>query len=117
MTTWHHHTALSASRQIVDKFDTNSSSYLDKLWFIRDAGFLSDIEPSQRSALFKLGEMRSFNKDQSIFRAGAPGDTVFLLLSGRVKIYQLSSVGKEVILWFSFPGEIFGLAEILKFKH
>ncbi|MDP2056239.1 MAG: Crp/Fnr family transcriptional regulator [Thiobacillus sp.] len=55
--------------------------------------------------------MQAFAKGESIFRAGEMSQCVFLLLKGRIKIYQPSTVGKEAILWFCFSGELFGLAE------
>jgi CRP/FNR family transcriptional regulator len=35
-----------------------------------------------------------------------------MLDSGRAKIYHPSAGGKEVLLWFCFPHDLFGLAEI-----
>ncbi len=49
-----------------------------------------------------------------IFDAGSPGTTVYFLRDGKVKIKQLSPVGREIILWFCLPGEIFGLAEVAR---
>lgn len=34
------------------------------------------------------------------------------MLSGRVKLYRMSSHGREVTQWFCFPGEAFGLSEL-----
>lgn len=49
-----------------------------------------------------------------MFRAGAPGNNVYFLKRGKVKICQPSPLGREVILWFCLPGEIFGLAEVAR---
>ena len=72
---------------------------------------LTRIPDRDREGLFGLGKVQDFAKGQSIFRAGEPSPCVFLLLKGRIKIYQPSTVGKEAILWFCFSGELFGLAE------
>ena len=47
-----------------------------------------------------------------MFQAGSAGDHVYVLKSGRAKIYEISHTGKEVILWFCLPGEIFGLSDL-----
>lgn len=91
-----------------------SSNKKDELWFVRPPDFFSQIGRDNQNQLLALGETRSYNKGETIFHAGSPGEYVYILLDGRVKIYQLSSVGREVILWFCFPGELFGLAEILR---
>ena len=53
-------------------------------------------------------------RNDFIFSAGGPGRTVYFPRSGRVKIFQPSAPGREVILWFCLPGEIFGLAEVAR---
>lgn len=61
--------------------------------------------------LLGLTQTHVYKKTEFVFRAGDPGKHIYFLQSGRVKIFQVSPKGKEVILWFCFPGEICGLAE------
>lgn len=75
------------------------------------ADLLSRIPDSDRESLFHLGKVQNYAKGEFIFSAGEASQYVFLLLKGRIKIYQPSTVGKEAILWFCFAGELFGLAE------
>lgn len=72
---------------------------------------LASLPEADHAALLHIGQTHRFRKSEFIFRAGDATHHVYLLLRGRVKIYQPSSVGKEVILWFCFGGELFGLAE------
>ena len=72
----------------------------------------SKVDPQDLADLLDIGTLRRYEKGQFIFRAGDPGKNVYFLRTGRVKIYQLSTLGRQVILWFCFPGEIFGLAEV-----
>jgi len=72
---------------------------------------LSRLPQVDREHFLKSGQTHRFKKSEFVFRAGDATHHVYLLLRGRVKIYQPSSVGKEVILWFCFGGELFGLAE------
>lgn len=76
--------------------------------------FLSQLSLSTRENLFTFGKVHIFKKHDLIFQAGSPGDNVYILVKGRAKIYQLSPSGKEVILWFCFPGELFGMAEVCR---
>ena len=114
MTTWAHKEDLSAGRQRPAILDDSSANTLDRFWFNRPFDFLSSIDPLDKQTLLGIGEKRRFKKDEIIFNAGSLVDNVFFLLDGRVKIFQLSPVGKEVILWFCFSGDIFGLAEMLQ---
>lgn len=76
------------------------------------ADFFGNLERGDRDALLAAGSHRAFAKDEFVFRIGDPGIRVYFLESGRVKIYQPAESGREVILWYCLPGEIFGLAEV-----
>lgn len=72
---------------------------------------LASLPEADLAELLHIGQTHRFQKSEFVFRAGDATHHVYLLLRGRVKIYQPSTVGKEVILWFCFGGELFGLAE------
>ncbi|MFY9315240.1 MAG: Crp/Fnr family transcriptional regulator [Burkholderiales bacterium] len=76
--------------------------------------FLGSLESGDREALSAVGVHRAYSKGEYVFRAGDPGAHVYFLESGRTKIYQPADSGREVILWFCLPGEIFGLAEVAR---
>jgi len=73
--------------------------------------FLGQLPEIHRDALLARATRHRLRKGEFVFRTGDPGDAVFILLSGRVKTYKIAPNGKEVILWFSFPGELFGFVE------
>lgn len=73
--------------------------------------FLGQLDAIARSALLAEAAHRSLRKGDFVFRVGDSGDAVFVLLAGRIKTYKIAPSGREVILWFGFPGEIFGLVE------
>ena len=77
---------------------------------IRPTDFLGQLESDARDALLARGRRRTLDKGEYVYRVGDEGDSVFLLLNGRAKTYKVSPEGHEVILWFCYPGELFGLA-------
>lgn len=81
---------------------------------VAPSNFLAQLAPSDYNDLLALARVHQYSRDDLVFHAGAPGHHVYFLRSGKVKIYQLSPLGREVILWFCFPGEIFGLAEVAR---
>ena len=85
---------------------------MHNLWFIPPSDFLGKLRCEDHAALLALAETRTFRRQAPVFQAGSPGNNVYILKHGRVKIFALSPLGKQVILWFCFPGEIFGLAEM-----
>ncbi len=78
----------------------------------RFSDFLARLSPRDRGDLLRLALRRKVAKSELVFQAGSAGNFVHFLEAGRVKVYHLSSGGKEVLLWFCLPGEIFGLAEV-----
>lgn len=76
---------------------------------------LDQLNSAQQQALFRTGVTRKLEKGDYIFRSGENAAGVYFLKSGKVKVSQMTSSGKEVILWFCFGGDIFGLAESMQF--
>ncbi|HMK55844.1 MAG TPA: Crp/Fnr family transcriptional regulator [Dissulfurispiraceae bacterium] len=51
---------------------------------------------------------QTFDRGQAVLLEGEPAEGFFVLVQGRVKIFKISSEGKEQILHFVSPGESFG---------
>jgi CRP/FNR family cyclic AMP-dependent transcriptional regulator len=66
------------------------------------------IRESLLRAVAEQGRITSFPKDSMIIREGERGDTMFVILSGRVKVFSSNRDGKEVILDMHGPGETIG---------
>lgn len=84
------------------------------LQLVAPSNFLAQLDAEDYADLIALAKPRRYARGDFVFRAGAPGNHVYFLESGKVKICQLSPRGREVILWFCFAGEIFGLAEVAR---
>jgi len=76
--------------------------------------FLAQLQAVDRDALYSIGKRRSFAKNDFIFKAGETDLNIWVLQSGRVKLFGSSAQGREVLLSFILAGEIFGLAECLQ---
>ena len=79
---------------------------------VAPSNFLAQLDSEAAAALLAIATVHHYARSDFVFRSGAAGNNVYFLRSGRVKIHQLSPLGREVILWFCFAGEIFGLAEV-----
>lgn len=85
---------------------------MGNLWFIPPSDFLAKMARRDHEELLALGIARDYRRGAMVFQAGSPGNNVYVLQRGRVKISAVSPIGKQIILWFCFPGEVFGLAEV-----
>ncbi|MBI1397321.1 MAG: cyclic nucleotide-binding domain-containing protein [Betaproteobacteria bacterium] len=58
--------------------------------------------------LANIGTVRSYRRNAIVIQEGDQGDTMFVVLSGRVRVYLSEEDGKEVLLNEHGPGEHFG---------
>ena len=66
------------------------------------------LPESQLSDIHRIAIEREYAKGELIFSEGDEGDGFYVVVDGRVKIFKLSSEGKEQILHIFGPGEPFG---------
>jgi CRP/FNR family cyclic AMP-dependent transcriptional regulator len=59
-------------------------------------------------ALTERGTLRRYPKNAVIVSEGERSDSLFVILSGKVKVYLADEEGKEVLLSTQGPGEYFG---------
>ncbi len=81
---------------------------------VAPSNFRAQLGAEDLCALLEIATTQHYAKGDFVFRSGASGINVYFLRAGKVKIHQLSPTGREVILWFCFAGEIFGLAEVAR---
>ena len=70
-----------------------------------------DAAPLEQEALRKVaasGVVRQFPKQTILINEGDVGDSLYVILAGRVKVYASNAAGREVVLNFHGPGEYVG---------
>ena len=72
----------------------------------------SGLSLSQQEALTALSRRQFFKKGATVFSRGDGSSGFYMILAGRVKVFQLSTEGKEQILHIFGPGESVGEAAV-----
>ncbi|HMA36998.1 MAG TPA: Crp/Fnr family transcriptional regulator [Chloroflexia bacterium] len=80
----------------------------EKIWYLKRIKILSDLDDTTLQAVAAKVAHTQFRRRETIFTAWDPSDRVYLLKSGRVKLYMLSDEGREITLAIMEPGDIFG---------
>jgi len=66
------------------------------------------VNDSDLSALADRAKLRSLPKDRMVFKEGAVADSLYIIVSGKVKIFLTDETGNEVILDTKGAGHYFG---------
>jgi len=68
----------------------------------------ADLKKKEINAIADGAIIRSFPKNTIIIHEGDTSDSLYIILSGRVKVFVSDDNGREVILAVQGPGEYFG---------
>lgn len=90
----------------------DSASFAERHPFVSEADVMAALPEQDRAFLYGKGFRRKYRKHTIIHSPEDPGVLVHYVLFGRVKIYNVSASGKEIIYRFCHPRSFFGLAEL-----
>jgi len=75
---------------------------------LRQTDLLGSVPAEVLDAVATASRLRVFRRGQVVFTRGDPSDTVFVIISGRVKVVVRSADGGELTLTIIQPGGVFG---------
>ncbi len=78
------------------------------LWYLKKIPLLADVGAETIQRLVKTLELREIRRRQVVYLPGDPGDSVYFVNGGRLKVSKVTRDGKELTLAYRVPGEIFG---------
>lgn len=82
---------------------------------VHDFPFFADLDEQTYDALLARGQIRHYDKNETLFIEGEPCKGLFLVQVGVVKIYKISDSGREQILALQRPGD--SVAELPLFDN
>ncbi|MBM7855406.1 CRP/FNR family transcriptional regulator [Desulfohalotomaculum tongense] len=85
----------------------------DNVKYFKKCALFSELTGEQLAKIAKLVHDRSYKKGSFVFLEDDPGTALFILKQGLVKLTKRSADGREHILHFVHPGEVF--AEVVLF--
>src|SRR5258708_15864906 len=79
-----------------------------KLSVLRKHPYFADLEPEAFDQLCRYAKHTTLKRGATICSKGDPGNSLFAVISGTVKISTSSADGRSAIFNLIGPGEIFG---------
>jgi CRP-like cAMP-binding protein len=81
--------------------------------FLKYVPIFADLADETLEAIGKLGKTKVFEKDSPILMEHESGTALFVIISGKVKVFRVSDDGREVILSIMSESDFFGEMAIL----
>ena len=75
---------------------------------LRKAGLFQGVDPDDAEALGSQFEIFEAPRGTTLFHEGEPGDSLYVVLSGKVKLGRRSSDGRENLVAVMGPADLFG---------
>jgi CRP/FNR family cyclic AMP-dependent transcriptional regulator len=75
-------------------------------------GLLEGLSYSEREAVLKLARRRVFYRGQTLFNQDTPHEGIYLIESGRVRVFYNAPSGREITLAYWYPGNFVGGPDI-----
>ncbi len=95
----------------MERLPTNTVNSL--ITYFQQSPTLAALPEETLKRLERLSEQRQYRRRQVIHFTDQPGDSLFLLASGRVKIARVSEQGRELTLYLLEDGALFGETGLL----
>src|SRR5215475_5116003 len=78
------------------------------LWYLKKIPLFQDLSADTMHRLVQCIELKEVRRRQVVYLPGDPGQAVYFVNGGRVKISKVTRDGKELTLAYRGPGELFG---------
>jgi CRP-like cAMP-binding protein len=85
----------------------------EAIWLLKRCPLFERLAPDECRRLEARSLAREFPRRSIIYFPDEPGESVLLLTTGRVKIMTVTPDGRQTILAFVEPGEVFGELAVL----
>jgi len=86
---------------------------VNKAELLRGVPLFTSLPDHELGALGRSLGKRTFGKGMIIFHRDSPGQTLYIIESGLVRIFSLSESGQEITVNLYGPGELFGEMAVL----
>jgi CRP/FNR family transcriptional regulator, cyclic AMP receptor protein len=78
------------------------------LWYLRKVPLLADLGPDALARMAERVELREARRRDVVYLPGDPGNSLFLVHGGRVKVSKVTRDGKSLTLAYHGPADLFG---------
>jgi CRP-like cAMP-binding protein len=78
------------------------------LWYLKKIPILAELGPEVVARLAERIQLREVRRREVVYLPGDPGNSMFIVNGGRIKISKVTRDGKALTLNYCGPSEVFG---------
>ena len=78
------------------------------LWYLKKIPILAELGPEVLARLAERIQLREVRRREVVYLPGDPGNSMFIVNGGRIKISKVTRDGKALTLNYCGPSEVFG---------
>ncbi len=76
--------------------------------YLANIRMFDHLDEVDRTSLANVIDELKVAKGQTLFQAGDPGDSLFIVVSGEIELFIKDTVGQKIVLHAAQPGDMFG---------
>lgn len=80
---------------------------------LETGAWMGTLSPAIREALLAAGRIRTVDNCAAVYRAGDPGDGLYAMLDGEVRLIGYSGAGRRIVYLILRPADWFGEISVL----
>jgi CRP/FNR family cyclic AMP-dependent transcriptional regulator len=78
------------------------------LWYLKKIPLLAELGPEGLARLAERVEQKEIRRREVVYMNGDPGEALYFVNGGRIKISKVTRDGKSLTLFYCGPSELFG---------
>jgi CRP/FNR family cyclic AMP-dependent transcriptional regulator len=80
---------------------------------LRGLELFEHLEDDDRDRLAEVVDLLELNEGDTLFHAGEPGDSLFIVHNGEIELYIKDTTGQKIVLTTACEGDVFGELALL----
>ena len=80
----------------------------DRIWCLTEGDIFRDLSAAETAAIAAAAPMKTYAAGEILYSPHSPVEALFVLKSGRVRIFRVAADGRELTTAILTPGTIFG---------
>ena len=76
--------------------------------YLANIRMFDHLDEDDRTSLANVIDELKVAKGHTLFQAGDPGDSLFIVVTGEIELFIKDTVGQKIVLHAAQPGDMFG---------